>query len=252
MGVFDLSGKVAVVTGGAGGIGGGISKVLAEAGAHVVIADRDEAAAKQAASALNEAGFKASAIQYEQHDEASIVRACAAIVKQHGAPWALVNNAATQDRQLLLEATATEWDRIQAINVRGPFLLIRELGRAMVAAKQGGRIVNIASIAIKSPGILGLGPYAASKAALTTLAQNAAFELAEHAITVNTVLPHAVFTQGAINAKGPAPEGPARRPGPLGWAQPEDIAAAVLFFVTPAARLVTNQVLAVDSGFSLT
>lgn len=249
MGLYDLSGKTAVVTGGAGGIGSGIARVLCEAGAHVVIADRDEAAAKRQAEAL---GSNATSIHLDQGDEASIVRCCAAIVEHHGAPWALVNNAATQDRQLLLEGTAEEWERIYRINTRGPFLLMRELGRAMAAGASGGRIVNIASIAVRTPGIKGLGLYASSKAALTTMSQNAAFEFAEHAITVNTVLPHAVMTDGARQARGPAPDGPARRLGPLGIAEPEDIGAAVLFFVTPAARLITNQVLAVDSGFSLT
>lgn len=249
---FDLSGRVVVVTGGAGGIGSGLSNVIAAAGAHVIIADRDEAAAARHAAKLNEAGAKASAIAMDQGEEASIVQACGAIVAEHGAPWGLVNNAATQDRQMLLEGTAEEWDRIQRINVRGPFLLIREIGRSMVAAGKGGRIVNIASIAAINPGIMGLGAYAASKAALVALSRNAAFELMPNAITVNTVLPHAVATPGAIHAKGPAPEGPARRLGPLGMAQPEDIAVAALFFLTPAARLVTNQVLAVDSGFSLT
>jgi NAD(P)-dependent dehydrogenase (short-subunit alcohol dehydrogenase family) len=252
MSLYDLSGKVAVVTGGAGGIGVGISKVLAEAGAHVVIADRDEAAAKRQADALKAAGSRATAAHLDQGDEASIVRTCASIVAEHGKPWALVNNAGIQDRQLLMEGTAEEWDRIHGVNVRGPFLLMREIGRAMIAGGEGGRIVNIASISVRTPGIMGLGAYASSKGALTTLSQNAAFELAQHKITVNTVLPHAVMTDGARHAKGPSPDGPARRLGPLGIAEPEDIGAAVLFFVTPAARLVTNQVLAVDSGFSLT
>jgi NAD(P)-dependent dehydrogenase (short-subunit alcohol dehydrogenase family) len=252
MSLYDLGGKVAIVTGGAGGIGVGIAKVLAKAGAHVVIADRDEAAANRQSASLREAGGVASAVHLDQADEASIVRACAKIVAERGTPWALVNNAAVQDRQLLVEGTAEEWDRIHGINVRGPFLLMREISRAMIAGGGGGRIVNIASISVRSPGVMGLGAYASSKGALTTLSQNAAFELAQHAITVNTVLPHAVMTDGARHAKGPAPDGPARRLGPLGIAEAEDIGAAVLFFVTPAARLVTNQVLAVDSGFSLT
>jgi len=121
----------------------------------------------------------------------------------------------------------------------------------MVAAGQGGRIVNIASTALIGSLIKGLAAYAGSKGALLGLGRASALELAEHAITVNTVLPGGVATPGAIGARGPPAEGPARRRPPLGMCEPRDIGAAVLFFVSPAARHVTNQVLAVDAGWSV-
>ena len=249
---FDLSGKVALVTGGANGIGAGIAAVLAEAGATVVIADIDETSARQQAAALSESGHRAAAVRLDLADEDSIVRACAEVVAAYGAPWVLVNNAGLQDRELLLEGTAAEWDRMNRINGRGPFLMTREIARAMVAARQGGRIVNIASAALEGSIIKGLVAYTGSKGALLGLSRASAFELVEHAITVNTVLPGGVATPGAIGAKGPAAEGPARRPPPLGRCEPRDIGAAVLFFAAPAARYVTNQVIAVDAGFSVT
>ena len=101
-----LAGKVAVVTGGASGIGAGIAAVLAEAGAMVVIADRDETAARRAAAALAEAGHAADAVTLDLAHEASVVAGCAALVARHGTPWLLVNNAGLQDREALLEATA--------------------------------------------------------------------------------------------------------------------------------------------------
>ena len=249
---FDLSGKVALVTGGASGIGVGITAVLAEAGATVVIADRDEAGARREAAALIEAGHKAGAVAIDLADEASIVHGCAEVISAYGAPWALVNNAGLQDRELLLEGTAAEWDRMNAVNGRGPFLMTREIARAMVAAGQGGRIVNIASAALIGSIIKGLAAYTGSKGALLGLSRASALELAEHAITVNTILPGGVATPGAIGAKGPPPEGPARRRPPLGMCEPWDMGAAVLFFASPAARHVTNQVLAVDGGWSVT
>lgn len=244
---FSLVGKVALVTGAASGIGVGIAQVLAEAGATVVIADRDEAGARRVAAELG----KADTIAIDMSDEASIVRGCADVIAKHGAPWLLVNNAGIQDRELLSDATAALWERTIAINARGPYFMSREIARAMVAAGKGGRIVNIASAALIGSLVKGHAAYAASKGALAELSRASALDLVEHKITVNTVLPGGVATPGAINAKGPRPEGPAHRAPPLGLSEPRDIGAAVLFFATPAAHRITNQTLAVDAGWSL-
>lgn len=251
-GLFNLAGRVALVTGGASGIGAGIATVLAEAGATVVVADIDAARTAKEVAALTEAGHSAGAVQIDLADESSIVRGCADVVSQYGTPWLLVNNAAIQDRQLLLDGTAAEWDRMNHVNGRGPFLMTREIARAMVAKEQGGRIVNIASASLRGFMVKGLASYVGSKGALLGLGRASAFELVDYGITVNTVLPGGVATPGAIAAKGPPTEGPARRKPPLGMCEPRDIAAAVLFFATPAARSITNQVLAVDGGFSVT
>lgn len=252
-GAFDLGGRVALVTGGAGGIGAGICELLTEAGATVIIADRDEAAAR----ARIEAGSAADFVAVDLADEASIVAACAEVVARYGAPWLLVNNAGLQHRELLLEGTSQHWERINTINGRAPFLMIREVARAMVAdgpdGPEGrGRIVNCASCGLVGQFVQGLAAYMASKGGLAALTTSAAFELAEHGITVNTVLPGGVGTPGAIGAEGPPPIGPGNRKPPLGHCAPRDIASAVLYFATPMARLVTNQVLAVDGGFTVT
>jgi NAD(P)-dependent dehydrogenase (short-subunit alcohol dehydrogenase family) len=248
---YDLSGKVAIVTGGANGIGVGIAEILAEAGATVVIADRDAAGAQRQAEALVQGGHSAEGVAIDLGDEASIARGCAEAIAAHGTPWLLVNNAAVQDRQLLLEATAEEWDRINDVNARGPFLMTREIARAMVAGGKGGRIVNIGSIAVRGGITQGHAAYASSKTALLGLTNASALELVGHGITVNLVLPGGTVTPGSIGAKGPAPDGPARRPQPLGLCDPRDIGFGVLCFAVPAARQMTNQVLAVDAGFSI-
>jgi NAD(P)-dependent dehydrogenase (short-subunit alcohol dehydrogenase family) len=251
-GTHGLAGHLVLVTGGASGIGAGITEVVAEAGATVVIADIDAAGAREQAAALEQAGCRAGHVRIDLADEDSIVRGCAEVFTAFGAPWALVNNAGLQDRQLLLEGTAAEWDRVNAVNSRGAFLMTREVARAMVRAGKGGRIINVGSAAVIGSITRGHAVYAASKAALLGLSRACALELVEHAITVNTILPGGVRTPGAMRAKGPLPEGPGRRPPPLGMCEPRDIGEAVLFFVSPAARAVTNQVLAVDGGWSLT
>ncbi|MCJ2177200.1 SDR family NAD(P)-dependent oxidoreductase [Novosphingobium album (ex Hu et al. 2023)] len=247
-GPFDLTGRVALVTGGASGIGVGICEMLTEAGAAVVIADRDEAGARKQI----EAGVAADFVAVDLTDEASIVGACAEAVMRHGAPWLLVNNAGLQHRELLLDGTSAHWQRINDVNARAPFLMIREVAQAMIAKGNGGRIVNCASCGLVGQFVQGLAAYLASKGALAALTTSAAFELAEHGITVNTVLPGGVGTPGAIGAEGPPPVGPGNRTPPLGYCSPRDVGSAVLYFATPMARLVTNQVLAVDGGFTVT
>jgi NAD(P)-dependent dehydrogenase (short-subunit alcohol dehydrogenase family) len=244
---FRLDGRVAVVTGGASGIGVGICEVLAQSGAKVIVADRDAVGAARLASTLG-----ASSVSVDVADEASVVAACKTIVAAHGTPWLLVNNAGLQHREMLLEGTVAHWQRLQDVNALGPFLMTREIARAMVAGGRGGRIVNCASSGLDGQFVQGLSAYLASKGALAALTIGSAFELAEHAITVNTVLPGGVGTPGAIGAEGPPPVGPGNRRPPLGVCEPRDIGAAVLFFATPAARYITNQVLSVDGGFSVT
>jgi NAD(P)-dependent dehydrogenase (short-subunit alcohol dehydrogenase family) len=244
---FSLDGRIVIVTGGAMGIGEGVARLLAECGATVVIADRDLAKAEAVAAEIGGKAF-----HVDMGDEASIVAMAAAVVEQLGTPWALVNNAGVQDRQLLLEGTADEWDRNNAINARGPFLLTREVARAMVAKGEGGRIVNLASCSLWGQAIHGLASYMGSKGALAALTKASALELAEHGITVNTVLPGGVGTPGAIGAKGPEAKGPARRMPALGFCEPRDIAGAVAYLVSPIARYATNQTICVDAGWSVT
>ena len=249
---FALVGRIALVTGAASGIGAGTAKLLAEAGAVVALADRDLEGAEQAAAAIRAGGGSAAAFAVDLADAGACERLVADVSAQLGTPWILVNNAGLHDRELLVDSTTDHWERIAAVNARAPLLLTAAASRRMIAAGQGGRIVNVASASLVGQMVKGLAAYMSSKGALAALTQAAAFELAEHGITVNTVLPGGVDSRGARNATGPAPEGPARRMPPLGFCTPEDIAGAVLYFASPAARLTTNQVLCVDGGWTVT
>jgi NAD(P)-dependent dehydrogenase (short-subunit alcohol dehydrogenase family) len=248
---FRLDGQWAVVTGGGMGIGAAISASLASAGARVVVVDRDASAASGTVESLRASGHTAEAVILDISDETSVTHEMQRLVARVGSPNILVNNAGIQHRKLLLETNAQEWDRMHAVNTRGAFLMLRECSKAMIAAGIQGRVVNIVSLGILHPMIYGLAAYASSKGGLMALTRNAAFELAAHGITVNAVLPGGIATPGAMAATGPAVAGPALRPSPLGRCEPVDIAAAVVFLASPAARLITAQSLCVDAGFLL-
>lgn len=249
--VMRFAGEAVVVTGGAMGIGAGIAEVLAEAGATVIVADLDGGRAEAQAASLRGAGHRAEPLALDIADEESVVAGFAAVAERHGGLWGMVNNAGLQHRELLLEGTLAHWDRINAVNARGAFLVTREAARAMVGGGRGGRIVHVASAALIGALTQGHAAYAASKAALLGLVRATALELAPHGITANLVLPGGVATPGARAVEGPPPEGPGRRVPPLGWPEPRDIGAAVLFLASPAAGKVTNQALAVDAGWSV-
>lgn len=238
---FSLQGKLALVTGSAGGLGAGIAEALAKAGAQVIVSDIN----------AEGASLKADWIQMDVSQEASVAAACKKVVRRHGTPWALVNNAGIQDRQLICKETVEAWDRIQAVNARGSFLVTREFGSVMAGAGRGGCIVNVASAVLAGMIVKGTAAYTASKGALAAFSSISALEFVESGITVNTVLPGAAMTPGTIGAQGPTPEGPGTRPAPFGFCEPRDIGAAVHFLVSEEARFVTNQTLAVDAGFSL-
>jgi len=246
--MFGLAGRVALVTGGASGIGEGIARVLAEAGARVVVLDRDEGGAEAVAASL---GRDALARSLDIADEAAVAATITKLAGLLGAPWLLVNCAGVQDRLDLLDGTGPYWDRMFEVNVRGSFFCLREVAKAMIAGGVRGRIVNITSTSASFAVMPGLAAYAASKHGLHGLTMNAALELAEHGITVNAIAPGGVGTPGAMNATGPAPSLRAQQEPPLGRVEPADIGGAVLYFASPIASRTTGQSLAVEAGFHL-
>ena len=252
MNALSLDGRVALVTGAASGIGAGTARLLAEAGAQVALADRDVALAEEVAAEIRASGGVAEAFAFDLADPEQCTALIATVEARLGSPWILVNNAGLHDRELLTDSSVEHWERIVAVNARAPLLLAAEAAKRMIAAGDGGRIINVASASLVGQMVKGLATYMSSKGAMAAMTQAAAFELAEHGITVNTVLPGGVDSRGARSATGPAPEGPARRMPPLGFCTPADIAGAVLYFASPMARLTTNQTLCVDGGWTIT
>ena len=250
--LFDLTGKVAVVTGAASGMGRATARYFAAAGAAVVIADWNETGAETVATELRNAKARAIAVKVDISDETSVVALMGRTAQELGGIDILVNNAAIQDRAMLEDTTLAFWERVQAINLRGPFLCLREAARVMRAGGRGGAIVNVSSVGGTHPVMTGLTAYGAAKAGVAQLSRNAALELAAAGIRVNTVLPGGVLTEGGQNAKGTVPHGRAIEMPPLGRiGQPEDIAALILFLAAPASSYITGQTFVADGGFLL-
>jgi NAD(P)-dependent dehydrogenase (short-subunit alcohol dehydrogenase family) len=249
--LYDLTGKVAIVTGGAQGIGAEVARHLASAGAKVVIADINVGLAAQTAAEIVESGCAAVVVECDVRFEASVVRLMQSVQRDFGAIDILVNVAGLINRELLEDVSLEFWDRMHSVNLRGPFLTIREVAKVMRANKTAGRIINISSLGSVHPILHGLATYNASKAGLNGLTRNAAYELAADGITVNAVLPGNIPTEGQAAATGPkyTPGSITSGLPPLGRAgRTSDVAQAVLFFAGPAADWVTAQMLIVDGG----
>jgi glucose 1-dehydrogenase len=247
-----LQGRVAVVTGGGAGIGKGIALRLAEEGAEVVIGDTDDTAAQAVAARIQGLGGRAVAVRTDV-TRASDIKTLVEQARQLGPIDILINNAGVETITPLLDIPEEEWDRTLETNLKGVFLCSQIVARAMIAEGQGGKIVNIGSIA-------GVMPprrephYAASKGAVHVLTRQMALELAPHGITVNAVAPGVIKNGLSTHHSLADPEKAERiaRGIPLGRVgSPLDIAHAVRFLVSAEADYVTGVVLPVDGGFLL-
>jgi NAD(P)-dependent dehydrogenase (short-subunit alcohol dehydrogenase family) len=247
--LFDLSNDVAVVTGAGRGIGEGIATTLADAGAAVVCAARRSDEVERVARGIRDRGGRAIAVPTDVTDNDAVEALAQAAINEWGRLDIWVNNAGGSPIQSpLTDLDPAEWDATMLLNLTAVWVCTNTAARHM---GDGGRVVNISSRAAVSP-IPGSGHYAAAKAAVNSLTQTFAKELGPR-IRVNCIMPGAVPTEIMMTALQladndlPALERrlrlPMRRLG-----TPEDLGAAVLYFVSPASSWVTGQILSVDGG----
>lgn len=246
---FNLQGRRALVTGASAGLGLHFAQVLAGAGAGVVLAARRADKISAEAAALNAAGMSAHCVEMDVTDAASVKNAFACAAQLLGGPVdILVNNAGVSGDNFFLNTSEQEWDFVLDTNLKGPFLVAREMANALVAAEKPGSIINIASIlGFRVAAVL--APYCASKAGLVHLTKSMAFELARHNIRVNAIAPGYVETD--INSgffdtepgKKMLARIPMRRLG-----EKEELSGPLLLLASDAGAYMTGAVLEVDGG----
>ena len=243
---FSLSNKVAVITGGASGIGAAIAAAYAAKGATVVVLDKALDAAQQLASQ----GSAAAAISCDVTSEQSVTEAVSAVNKQFGRIDVLVNSAGIAVTGAAEELTLEDWDQTMAINLRGAFLVSQHVGRVMLA-QGAGTVITLASQAatVALPGHVA---YCASKFGVVGLTKVLALEWAGRGVTANTISPTVVMTPLAKELWD-NPEGEALKAQiPTGrFAEPEEIAAVAVFLASDAAKMINGVDLLVDGGYTI-
>jgi 3-oxoacyl-[acyl-carrier protein] reductase len=243
--MFDLNGKIAIVTGASRGIGRGIAELLAARGAYVIAGARGDHA-KGTVEAIRQAGGQADAVAIDVTDAASIDAMVNGALERHGRIDVLVNNAGIAKDQLMLRLRRQEWDDVIATNLTSAYTCVQAVLKPMIK-QRSGRIVSISSV-VGQMGNAGQANYAASKAGLIGFSKALAREVASRNITVNVVAPGMIETD-MTKAVAEKAQGewesliPLKRLG-----TPQDIAAAVCFLASDEAAYITGQVLAVNGG----
>lgn len=255
--LLDLSGQRAIVTGGAVGIGLGISKRLAEAGAKVLIADISEDNIEAAKKEL-----QAEYVRADVSSPEDIEKTKDQAVEKLGGIDILVNNAGIYPTNLLMNMTLKDFDKVLSVNLKSTMMMTKAAAEQMISQGQGGKVVNITSIDALHPSSAGLAHYDASKHGMWGFTKNVALELAAHKIWVNALAPGGIQTQGTENAQKSmeTPHDvdmskmmeqflariPMKRMG-----EPDDIGKAVLFLCSDMSSYMTGSQVVVDGGVLL-
>jgi len=244
--MFDLSGKVALVTGASRGIGCSIAKTLAQNGAHVVCVSRNVSDVQSVADEITAAAGTAAAVACDISDSDNVTKLVKETVGTHNHLDILVNNAGVTRDNLLMRMSEDDWNTVLNINLKAAFIAIKAAARTMIKQRKG-RIINISSV-VGMMGNAGQVNYAASKAGLIGLTKSTARELAPRGITANCIAPGYVATD-MTNELGDEVQQSLNEKIPLGRiGQVEDIAYAVAFLASDEAEYITGQTLAVDGG----
>jgi NAD(P)-dependent dehydrogenase (short-subunit alcohol dehydrogenase family) len=249
MNKIDLSGRVAVVTGGAQGFGRAIAERFVNSGARVAIWDLDQVFAQRTA---NEVGNGTKSYGLDVSELAAVEKARDATIKDFGKIDILVNNAAlfaAVPHQKVTEIDTALWDKVFAVNVRGPFLMVKHVAPHMIAQRYG-KIVNIGS-GVAYKGLPNMSHYSASKGAIATLTRTLSRELGEHNICVNTLAPGLTMSDTLVESGTHSEQTRNTVLNSRAFkrdAFPQDLTGALVFLASPESDFMTGQTIAVDGG----
>jgi gluconate 5-dehydrogenase len=248
--LFDLSGKVAVVTGTSRGLGQYFGRALAQAGADLVITSRDKSRLADFQEEIENLGRKALPVQLDVRNQSDIENMVGAAIAEYGRIDILVNNAGLNIRQPATEFTWDNWDTVLETNLKGAFFVAQAVGKEMIK-RQYGRIINIGSCTCVF-GMEGIGPYCASRGGILQVSRSLAAEWGRHGITVNVLAPgwfktaqNKVLYDNKPWVDYITDRIPLGRPG-----QPNDLDGTVIFLASDASAYVTGQIVLVDGGFT--
>ena len=247
---FDLSGRVALITGSSRGIGLALAGGLAEAGARIVLNGRDEVRLAAAAATLRQRGADVAPSVFDVTDAAAVERAIAGIESEVGPIDILVNNAGMQHRRPLQDFPDDKWHEMFRTNVDSVFFVARAVARRMIPRKRG-KIVNIASVQAELARA-GIAPYAATKGAVRQLTRGMACDWAPHGLQVNALAPGYFDTElNAALVSDPAFTAWLEKRTPAGrWGRIEELVGAAVFLTSDASSFVNGQILYVDGGMT--
>jgi len=246
---FDLKSKVAIVTGGHGGIGRAIALGLADAGADVIVASRNLEALKPVVKQIEALGRKSIALSVDVTDETQVANMVKDTLKVFPAIDILVNGSGLAIRKPAETFPIEEWQKVMDINALGTFLCCQAVGRVMLQQKRG-KIINISSVRGRYGLPANYAAYCASKGAVDSLTRTLACEWAKHNVLVNAVAPTVVETELTKDALAdPEYAKTMKARIPMGrWALTEDIVGPAIFFASDASNFITGQILYVDGG----
>lgn len=249
--LFNLTGKIAVVTGGAGGIGRALALGLADAGADVVVASRKLEHLNPVAEDIKAKGRKALAVSVDVADEQSVAAMVKRVTEVFPHIDILVNAHGLAIRKPADSFPINEWQQVMDINTRGTFLTCQAVARSMIK-QHSGRIINLSSVRGRYGLPANYAAYCASKGAVDTLTRTLACEWAKHNVLVNAVAPTIVETPLTLTPESLLnPDFAKYMKGriPMGrWALPDDIVGATIFFASKASDFITGQILYIDGG----
>ena len=247
---FDLSDKVALVTGAGRGLGRAMAVALAQAGAAVCAVSRTESELRETCAQIDGVGARSHGLAWDVGDVARADDLVAAATEPFGRLDILVHAAGVQVRKPALDVTLEDWDKIERIHLRAAFFLATATARHFIAAGRGGKIILVASLTSRI-GLANLAPYAAAKSGLLGLVRTLAVEWAPHRIGVNAIGPgyfRTALTEEVLSQPATRENLLARLPaGRTG--ESEDLAGAVVFLAAPASDYVTGHTLFVDGGW---